>query len=89
MSDAVVNRQADRNVGEKVTEFLSDHLLLVCFVLVEVVSIAGGITLDRIGMPILAGIAGSVAVLVPLTLLSIFGFLQLLRVLAPYLKTAD
>lgn len=89
MSDAVVNRQTERNAGEKVTRFLSDHLLVVSFLFVEVVSLAGGVVLDQMGMPIMAGVVGSVAVLVPITLLCIFGFLKLLRVLAPYLKTAD
>ena len=89
MSDAVVSRQGDTNLLNRVATFISDYLLVITFVVLEVLTFGGGLVLDRMGMPVLAGIAGAAGFLVPITFLSVFGFLQLLRVIAPYLKTAE
>lgn len=88
MTDAVVSRQGDTNFLNRVARFISDNLLAITFVVLEVLTFGSGLVLDHMGMPILAGIAGAAGFLVPITFLSVYGFLQLLRFIAPYLKTA-
>jgi len=88
MTDAVVSRQGDTNVLNRVAILISDHLLVITFVVLEVLTFGSGLVLDQMGRPVLAGIAGAAGFLVPITFLSVYGFLYLLRLIAPYLKTA-
>lgn len=89
MSDAVVARLNGGAPGEKLFRFVNEHKLLVTFVFLESLTLVTGIALDQLGKPILAGVTGSAAILIPVVLITIGGFLKLLKVIAPYLRTVQ
>lgn len=84
-----MSRQDSDNRPNQVATFISNHLMVITFVVLEVLAFGGSLVLDRMGMPVSAGITGAAGFLIPITFLAGIGFLQFLRLIAPYLKTAE